>query len=143
MSLGPDGFPAEAFRHLRCLLGLVAGMFTRILETGEIPRMLLRLCLIPLDKPGKPPSRSSPKRPISLIGAPAKILETVVLNRLLPGVENKLSEYQYANRRARGAEMRHLELYDFTSQSVCEGKLVYLSSLDIEGAFDTVHMHYW
>ena len=38
----------------------------------------------------------------------------------------------------RGAEMHIAELADFTQENLASGKLVYLSSLDVEGAFDFV-----
>ena len=55
--------------------------------------------VIPLEKPNKDPAKCESKRPISLIGALAKILEEVVLNRLTPQLEPLLNPAQYAYRR--------------------------------------------
>ena len=102
-----------------------------------MPVDLLRPYVIPIDKPGKDPASCKSKRPISLICALAKALESVACNRMLPLLEPKLNRAQYAYRRARGVEFHLLELHRFLQDATCRGRYVYLASLDIEGAFDT------
>ena len=68
----------------------------------------------------------------------SKILEEVVLHRMLPALEPTLGLRQFAYRQERGTEFHLLELYDFATKAEREGKQVYIASLDIAGAFDTV-----
>ena len=138
---GPDTIPAEVFKNLPALQGPLAQLFTLILQTGVFPRGMLQLYIIPLDKPGKPRNLCTSKRPISLLCTISKILETVILHRMLPLIEPHLSPKQFAYRRGRGTEMHLAELSDFAAENVGSGKYVYLSSLDIDGAFDSVPHH--
>ena len=134
---GPDDLPAEVYKNLRALHGPLAALFTLILETGRIPGDMLQLLVVPLEKPEKPRSSCAAKRPISLICAVAKLLEVAVLHRILPAIEGQLNPVQFAYRRARGTEMLLAELADFMTEHIAGGWYVYVSSLDLSGAFDT------
>ena len=80
---GPDGYSIDIYKNLPQIFLLLAGLFTAILLTGHFPIRLLDLTLIPFDKPGKPPEDHTAKRPIALTCATSKILEVIVLNRLM------------------------------------------------------------
>ena len=135
---GPDGVPAEVFQKLTTLWGPLRLLFNCIMRTGVIPVQMLRVYLVPLDKPGRDPELCSTKRPISLICAVAKILEALVHHRLLPLFEPNFAAGQYAYRRERGTEMHMLELFDAAAAARARGDFVYLASVDVDGAFDTV-----
>ena len=67
------------------------GKFDRkMVEKRTIPRELLEVHIVPLDKPGKDQRMCGSKRPISLICAAMKIVETVVYNRVIHTVEPTL-----------------------------------------------------
>ena len=135
---GPDNLPVEIFQKMSSLLPIVSELFSCVLKTGRFPRDMLKIYIIPLDKPGKKSSLCASKRPISLISVLAKMLEAVVYHRLLPVVEGGLDGRQYAYRRARGTEMHLLELSDGVHAAMDAGHFAYIASLDIDGAFDKV-----
>ena len=135
---GPDGFPVDVFAHLPSIYPALARMYTIILKTGRIPQPLLELEVVPFDKPGKDPADYAAKRPISLICAMAKILEGIVLHRMMPALEPRLGLSQYAYRRQRGTEFHLVELTEFVRVSQEADRLTLVASLDIAGAFDTI-----
>ena len=137
-SPGPDGLLAEVFKNMPSLTQPLATLFTKILERGAIPNTMMELYIIPLEKPDKDPKLCTSKRPISLLCIVAKILEAVVLNRLLPALERRLNPAQFAYRRSRGTEMHLQEMSDFAHEAIDKGEFVYIASLDIDGAFDKV-----
>ena len=99
---GDDGLVAEMFQELPCLLSPLTRLFNLILQTGRIPYPMLKVAMIPLDKPRRNPEECRPKRPISLIPVLSKIMEGVVLHRLMVVWEGQLDSRQYAYRRERG-----------------------------------------
>ena len=99
---------------------------------------MLHLYIAPLDKAGKPKHECEAKRPISLIRTLSKLLEAVVLNRLLPSLGPGFSAQQYAYRGGRGADMHLAEISDFTQEGIERGNPIYLTTLDTQGAFDYV-----
>ena len=113
-----------------------------MLRTGTIPVTLRRVHLIPIFKAGKYPHLASSRRPISLLSTEVKLAESVIYHRIPLGEEDKLAVEQFAKRRERGAEMHLVRLMDFTQRALCRGRLCYLVSYDVAGAFDNVsHTH--
>ena len=135
---GPDGVTAELLRGLPALEKGICSLLTCIVRSGNFPQPLLQLYVTPLDKPGKDAEACASKRPISLISVLAKLLETAILNRILPRIEPQLDGRQYAYRRARGTELHLLEIFDFISEAGERGDYVYVASMDVDSAFDKV-----
>ena len=104
---------------------------------------MLRVVMVPLDKPHKDPERCRSKRPISLISVLSKLLETVVLRRMIGELESKLDPNQYAHRRERGTEMHLLEFHDFVREARDAGLYTYVSSVDVAADFDNVPHSGW
>ena len=92
----PDGFPSEISRNIPILIWVVARLANLIYATGIFPRLLGRLRLVPIVKPGKGPHQVSSKGPIALLSTTVKIIEAVMHHRLLPPVEPQLGDAQYA-----------------------------------------------
>ena len=82
IAAGPDGYPVEVLRNLPAALPVILQFFRRILAAGGMPVDLLRLYVIPHDEPRKDPASSGLKKPISLICALSKAMESLVLNRM-------------------------------------------------------------
>ena len=82
---GPDGFPAEVYQQLPGVLQPQKELFNLILKTGHIPLPMLKLHIVPLDKPNKDPEECRGKRPISLLNTLTKALEALVLARMVQG----------------------------------------------------------
>ena len=87
---GDDGLVAELFQNLPCTIPVMLKMFNLVLFKGRIPHQLLRVVMVPLDKPHRDPEQCKSKRPISLISVMAKILEAVVMHRMMATLEPHL-----------------------------------------------------
>ena len=120
---------------------MLAGLYTDALETAVIPDSWLKLSAVPLNKPAKGPLVCENKCPISLINAPVKILEAIVLDRIQPSLEPVLPPAQYAYRRARGTEFQSMEIYGFSRAGNRDGSQVFLASLDISGQSTRRHIN--
>ena len=94
--MGPDEFPAEFYKHCPALREILEGMHNGMLAYNHIPELLRRFYVAPLDKPGKDPTECSNRRPIAVLRPLMKLLELALARRMLPGLEGKLSEGQYA-----------------------------------------------
>ena len=135
---GPDDVQAELFKNTPCLLEPVRRLLNSIMVSGNFPRPMLQLYIVPLDKPGKDASSCKAKRPISLICVVSKILEAIVLARLTRLLGGGLDGAQFAYRRERGTELHLIRLYDSICSELENGRFVYLAAIDIDGAFDNV-----
>ena len=135
---GPDGIPAEVYKGLPSTAHDIARLFTAMVKRRTIPRESLAAHIVPLDKPRKDPPLCAPKRPISLLCVLLKILEGAIYNKVVHAIEPLLHPPQYAYRRARGCDMHLAPLTDFVAEQLQGGRHVFLASLDISGAFDTV-----
>ena len=135
---GPDGLMADLFRSPPSLVKPITVLFNVILRAGHFPASLLRLYAILLDKPKRPPDQCRSKRPISLISVLSKALETVILNRIMVVLEDKLADCQYAYRHSRGTEHHLLEMADFAREMRTQGEWIYIAPAGVDGAFDTV-----
>ena len=68
----------------------------------------------------------------------SKLLEVVVLHKLLPQLEPVLRSRQFAYRRISRTEFHAIELYDFAESALVRGKQVVIASLDGLGAVGDV-----
>ena len=121
-----------------CLIRHLTRLFNGILETGSMPQKMLQVVMIPLDKAGRDPERCGSKRPISLMPAVSKVLEAVILHRLLSRFESRLEPCHYAYRPERCTEMHLLGLTDFIREARNRGQYSYLASIDVAAAFDNI-----
>ena len=138
---GPDGLPGEIFKRLPSLIPPLQVMLNAIYYRGKIPKLLRRLHVALIRKPGKDPQKAENRRPISLLNTIMKVMEGIVYHRILPQVEPQLYAGQYAYRRARSTEHHLVSVMDVTHRALIRGKFVYVVSFDIAGAFDTVSHH--
>ena len=92
-------------------LALLYCIVKESVETGNVPQQLRHAIIVPIDKPGKPGSALEDYRPISLTSAIAKILEKVVVRRLL--AIWKPSVNQYAYRKNHSTEDALVKVADF------------------------------
>ncbi|XP_063595249.1 uncharacterized protein LOC134772112 [Penaeus indicus] len=98
---GFDNLPAELIKcggdptvktlHLLC---------NRILQTSKWPTQWTQSILIPIPKK-KMSKKCSEHRTVSLISHPSKVLLTIILNRIKPGIEEILDESQAGFRKDR------------------------------------------
>ena len=102
---GPDQIPAEIYHHCTATHQIIRDLFTQMIENAAIPEKLRHFYIAPLDKPGKDPTKAKNKRPIALLSPLVKMLELVLVRRILPLAQEQLSEDQYAYQRARSTEV--------------------------------------
>ena len=93
---GPDLLPAEVYARCTETHRSIAMLFNSMLEHNYIPKAVRHFFIIPLDKQGKDPTKLANKRPIALLSPLMKLLELVLVRRIIPIVETGLSEDQYA-----------------------------------------------
>ena len=135
---GPDAAPAEVYKGLPSMACDLARLFAALVRRCVAPRELLEMHIVPLVGPRRDPSQRAYKQPTSLISVIMKILEAAIYNRIAHVIEPAVHPLQYAHRRSRGCEMHLAALTDFAAGHLREGRFVYLASLDMGGAFDSV-----
>ena len=136
---GPDGV---AYAHLKNLgphgIRPLVDIYQSI-RLNVIPSLWKRATVILLLKPGKPPSVAGSARPLSLLCTPSKVLERLILDKVLPLFT--VCSFQH------GFKSQHCTstLLTTVSQSVLKvlnhGKPVLrflVAAIDISKAFDTV-----
>jgi len=104
------------------------------------PRIWKKAKIIQIVKPGKETSDSISKyRPISLINTAAKVLEKVLINRIMHHMysNNLMSKNQYGFTPQTSTVDAVMALKDFVQDSLNDGQYVALISLDVKGALDT------
>ena len=132
----PDELPAERYKHCATLHGVIATLFNGMLETDQVPDMLGRFYVAPRDKPGKGPTRCEGKRPIALPSTLMKLLEMILVRRMLPQLEDSLSGGQYAYQQGSSTELQLGDLDSFVVANKACSRQTYVLGLDIQGAFD-------
>ena len=79
-ALGPDGLTTVHLKNLGPRgVRFLTSLFNLSIAHADIPALWKTANIIPLPKPGKPPSNSLSYRPISLLCPPVKILERLIL----------------------------------------------------------------
>lgn len=114
-------------------------LINRCFETGEFPLAFKIAVIKPLFKSGSKKIVSN-YRPISLISSLAKVIETVMKNRIAGYLEkyNVLSEKQYGFRADRSAQDAINHVCTRISQYVDEKQPTLCVFVDLAKAFDTV-----
>ena len=135
---GPDGYMAEIYQNLPDTLPPLKDLFNLILTTGSIPLPMLKLHIVPLDKPQKNPEECGSKRPISLLNILSKALESLVLLRMVNSAGMEIDGRQYAYRSNRGTETHLTEVLNFIQAAKQRNERVYLAAVDVDSAFDSV-----
>ena len=138
-SVGADEVPAEVLKQsskrLRTLLSL---LINACLRHCYLPKLLMRLTLIPLIKNKLKPSTDSDNyRLIAIASSISKLLELVILAKckhLLTTLDN-----QFGFKKGLGTEMCIFVLKDIINYFNTHGSAVYLCFLDLRKAFDRVN----
>ncbi len=142
-SSSPDGIPNLLLKHLRPIACDLLHIFNLSWTSGDVPHQWRKATIIPILKPGKKADSISSFRPISLTSCVCKLLERLILNRLLFFVDQRgmLSPYQAGFRPGRSALDQVLRLTQMISDGFNESKppsRTVLALLDFSKAFDSV-----
>ena len=107
-----------------------------MVENNQIPKEATYYQILPFDENGEGPTLCSSKRPISLLNTIMKLLELIIVRRIIMSVEKKLATCQFAYRRQRSTERLLAELDGYVQDAPNAGQATYMVGLDMEGAFD-------
>jgi ribonuclease HI/endonuclease/exonuclease/phosphatase (EEP) superfamily protein YafD len=116
--------------------------FNEFLGGKEIPESWKDIKIIPILKPGKPPSDSDSYRPIALMSCIRKTYETMLKNRIEWIVENKrvLPDQMSGFRKGMGTMDALSTLVNDIKTNNTEGRFTVACSLDVQGAYDNVQI---
>lgn len=144
---GPDGIPTVAIKTaIEASPDMIRSAMQRCLDRGEFPERWKRQKLVLLPKHGKPPGDPSAYRPICLLDTAGKLLERIILSRLLVYTERSdnagLSDSQYGFRKGRSTvdAIRSVTgLAEIALQKKRRGiRYCAIVTLDVRNAFNSV-----
>lgn len=118
----------------------VTTIYNRCLQTGCFPKLWKRAKIIPIVKPGKEQSTEITKyRPISLLYTEAKVLEKLLINRIMHFLYSRdlLHKNQYGFTPQTGTTDALMALKEFVESALAAKMCVSVVSLDVQGAFDS------
>lgn len=123
----------KAFRHL-------AAIFSRCFEEKYFPTRWKIGKVIPIPKPGKDPTAPTSYRPITLLSAVSKLLERLILQRLMAHVEehNIIVPVQFGFRRGHSTVHQLVRVENTILRNKALSNNTAMVLLDVEKAFDNV-----
>ncbi|XP_042881951.1 uncharacterized protein LOC122259316 [Penaeus japonicus] len=140
---GFDNLPAELIKCGGDPIIKTLHLCNRILQTGKWPTQWTQSILIPIPKK-KMSKKCSEHRTISLISHPSKVLLTIILNRIKPGIEEILDDSQAGFRKDRSTVEQILNLRLLCESQRNHQKNVFHNFIDFKKAFDRVwHEALW
>ncbi|KFM71667.1 RNA-directed DNA polymerase from mobile element jockey, partial [Stegodyphus mimosarum] len=115
-------------------------VFNIILKHQHFPESWKLAKVIPILKPGKPPSEPGSYRPISLLSTISKLLEAVLLNRMQNFIDerNLLIPYQFGFRSKHSNTHQLYRVVELISSGLKTRKVTGGLFLDVAKAFDRV-----
>ena len=138
---GPDGMPAVLLKQARDNLGgPLTMLWTKSLETGDIPELFKMAFIIPVLKPGAPKCDASSYRPVSLTSYLIKTFDRIVKKVLQNHFEVTLTfnDLQHGFISKRSSLCQLLSHYNEIHKGMEEGSNVDTVYLDFSKAFDRV-----
>ena len=141
-ALGLDGIPVQVLKlGIETLAGPLSHLVNRSMASGSIPVSLKTGHIIPVYKgKGKAPDQPSSYRPISILPAVSKVLETVAKKDLEThlAVEGLLPNSQYGFRAARSTTAAVAAAHGRWVREAQRGRVLGILAFDFSAAFDTV-----
>ncbi|WP_410469846.1 RNA-directed DNA polymerase, partial [Bradyrhizobium sp. 33ap4] len=138
---GPDKITYAALRNLdgKSQQALLQAYNTSW-QQGRLPHSWKEAMVVPILKPGKPPTALSSFRPVSLTSCMGKLMERMVLHRLEWWMEKQgvFPQEMAGFRRHRSSLDPVLDLVSTVQQARAHRRIVVAVFLDIKRAYDTV-----
>lgn len=137
---GEDGFTAEIIKRLHSInRNFLTNLYNKCLELSIFPNIWKTSIVKVLQKPNKPDYRDpNSYRPISLLSVFTKILEKLLINRIMDLLRknNQISANQYGFTPQRCTEDALHSLKNFIKNAYNKKGFALVISLDISGAFN-------
>lgn len=141
---GPDGIPNEVLKILvKKHPETFRAVFQRCMQQSKFPDIWKRQKLVLIPKPGKPLDDPSSLRPLGLLDGPGKLLERIILNRLITYAEGErgLSENQFGFRRGRSTvdaiTLVTKKAEESIKNSTRFGRYCAVTTIDVKNAFNS------
>ena len=136
----PDSIPAFFFKEIASsILPVLAHLFNLTLSIGIVPSQWKKAIITPIHKKGPRDSLYN-YRPISLTSVMCKILENIIVNKVMDHLltSNILSEYQFSLIPNQSTCSQLLTTLNHWFTNLDQGINVDIVYTDISKAFDTV-----
>ena len=137
---GIDGITSNVIRRVFSVLPLfVTTLYNTCLLKGHFPKQWKISTIVPIIKPGKENCRDASKyRPISLINVSGKILEILMIQRIMQHINsrNGLNRNQYGFTPRTCTIDAVMVVKQFIESEIKKKNCVVVTSLDVKGAFD-------
>ena len=114
-------------------------MFHACIKENNIPKVWRKAKTIAILKPGKNPQEPKNFRPISLLCHTCELLERMILNRLLPIIDEKLIPEQAGFRPGRSCTGQILKLTQHIEDGFEKGMVTGAIFVDLSAAYDTIN----
>jgi retron-type reverse transcriptase len=138
---GIDDLTVEQIKHLGPKArNWLLELYNTCLSSLKIPKAWRKSKVIALLKPGKDPSEAKSYRPISLLCHSYKLLERLLLNRLVPIVEPQLIPEQAGFRPGKSCTSQTLKLTQHIEDGFELGMITGVVFVDLTAAYDTVNI---
>ncbi|QQP50643.1 Uncharacterized protein FKW44_011710, partial [Caligus rogercresseyi] len=142
-ALGVDGIPVSILKKgIEVLAGPIAHLVNKSLASGTVPTALKMSNVLPVFKgKGKPATDPASYRPICILPALSKVLETVVKSDLEDHLAKTeaLPNTQFGFRKSRSTTAALATAHAKWLEAEQRGKVVGVLGFDLSAAFDTVN----
>jgi hypothetical protein len=138
---GPDGIPNRRLKHLpQSIISLLVVFFNAIILTQYFPNAWKHARVFTIVKTGNDPSLPSSYRPISVLDTFGKLLEKILLSRILRVVIGRglLRGEQFGFRPKNIIAIQLVRVVERVSRNFNEKRQTCAVFLDVAKAFDTV-----
>lgn len=138
---GEDGITSDILLNVFTKFpSLVTMIYNKCLSTGCFPKRWKKSIIIPIIKPTKDKCEDASKyRPISLINTGGKVLEKLLIDRILHHAfsNNLLNNNQFGFTPQKGTVDAAMAVKEFIQRNISERNSIVVTSLDVKGAFDS------
>ena len=137
---GEDGITGEIYQRVYTQLPTtIYTIYNECLRKGCFPKKWKKVNIIPITKPGKEKSTEVSKfRPISLINVGGKVLEKLLINRIMHHIHSNslMNPNQFGFTPRKSAIDAAIAVKEYLEEGSRKGHVAILVSLDVKGAFD-------
>ncbi|XP_030747133.1 uncharacterized protein LOC115875768 [Sitophilus oryzae] len=137
---GKDSIPAEIYKALTPeLMPHLENLFTVIWERESVPQDFRDSIIISLYKNKGDKTECGNYRGISLLAVAGKILEKIIINRMMPYVDKLIPDFQSGFRPRRSTVNMVFCLRQIQEKTIEQQQNVHFAFIDITKALDTVN----